>query len=103
MYNVQGKDVSVLKVRCFLCRYILCQPCLTYCGLDSGRFMKRIALIMAVLFAGTAYADLASVSYVNTAVETRVDTSAQAKQVMAGEYTVSGALNVPTPPLPPMD
>ena len=65
--------------------------------------MRRIVLILGVLWAGTAYADLASTSYVSTAVESRVDTSADAKQTMAGEYTVSGALFVPTPPLPPMD
>ncbi len=65
--------------------------------------MRRIVLILGVLWAGTAYAELASTSYVSTAVETRVDTSANAKQVMAGEYTVSGSFHVPTPPLPPMD
>ena len=65
--------------------------------------MKRLVLVVCALMVGTAYADLASTSYVSTAVETRVDTSAEAKQVMAGEYTVSGTFNVPTPPLPPAD
>lgn len=65
--------------------------------------MKRLVLIVCAIMTGTAYADLASTSYVSTAVETRVDTSAEAKQVMAGEYTVSGTFNVPTPPLPPAD
>ena len=65
--------------------------------------MRRIVPFLCVVRAGTAYADLASTSYVSTAVETRVDTSANAKQVMAGEYTVSGSFHVPTPPLPPMD
>ena len=65
--------------------------------------MKRFVLVVCVLMVGTAYADLASTSYVGTAVESRVDTSAEAKQVMAGEYTVSGTFNVPTPPLPPAD
>lgn len=50
--------------------------------------MRRIVPILCVLWAGSACADLASTSYVSTAVETRVDTSANAKQVMAGEYTV---------------
>ena len=59
--------------------------------------------ILCVVWAGSACADLASTSYVSTAVETRVDTSANAKQVMAGEYTVSGSLHVPTPPLPPVE
>ena len=47
--------------------------------------------------------------YVGQQVDTKVDTSADAKQVMAGEYTVSGsftvtgAFKVPTPPLPNPD
>ncbi len=69
----------------------------------EGSFMRRLVLLVCVLMAGTAYADLASVSYVSKATETSVKTSAETKQTMAGEYTVSGALYVPTPPLPPMD
>lgn len=66
--------------------------------------MRRVALIIFAMFWNwTAWADLASVSYAESLVETRVDTSAEAKQTMAGEYTVSGTLNVPTPPLPPAD
>lgn len=65
--------------------------------------MKRFVLIVLLLMTRTASADLASTSYVSTAVETRVDISPDAKQVMAGEYTVSGTFNVPTPPLPPAD
>lgn len=59
---------------------------------------------------GVSVADVASKEYVNDYVnqstETKVDTSATAKQVMEGDYTVSGsftvtgAFKVPTPPLP---
>ncbi len=46
------------------------------------------------------YADIASKAYVKGVTETRVDTAATANQTMAGTYTVSGMLVVPTPPLP---
>ena len=65
--------------------------------------MRRLTLILIVLFTGSANAELASTNYVNSAVESRVDTSSNAKQVMAGEYTVTGTLHVETPPLPPAD
>ena len=47
-----------------------------------------------------AGANVASVGYVNESVANRVDTAASATQTMAGSYTVSGTLVVPTPPLP---
>lgn len=65
--------------------------------------MRCVALIFAMMICGTANAELVSRGYVDATVETRVDTSKDAKQVMAGEYTVSGTLHVPTPPLPPAD
>ena len=43
---------------------------------------------------------VASAEYVETKVETKVDTAQTANQTMAGTYTVSGTLIVPTPPLP---
>jgi len=52
--------------------------------------------------AGTAFADLASTSYVSKSVETRVDTSETANQTMQGTYHISGVMTVETPPLPPM-
>ena len=58
-------------------------------------------LFLWVFFAPCAFADIASVRYVQASVETKVDISADANQVMAGTYTVSGELIVPTPPLPP--
>ena len=70
---------------------------------DVGEYMKTFVLIVSLMTISSAYAELASVSYVHNTVDTRVDTSAQAKQTMAGEYTVSGTLYVPTPPLPPAD
>ena len=39
-------------------------------------------------------------TYVEHKTESTVDTSATANQTMAGTYTVSGTLIVPTPPLP---
>ena len=46
---------------------------------------------------------LISGEYVDEKIATKVDTSETAKQTMAGEYTVSGTLIVPTPPLPSAD
>ncbi len=43
---------------------------------------------------------LASTQYVQNATQDKVDTSAAANQTMAGSYTVSGTLVVPTPALP---
>lgn len=37
---------------------------------------------------------------VNSQTNTKVDMSPNANQTMAGNYTVSGTLVVPTPPLP---
>ena len=48
-------------------------------------------------------ANVASAQYVQESVATKVDTSANANQTMAGTYTVSGTLMVPTPPLPSAD
>lgn len=45
-------------------------------------------------------ADIASTTYVDTATVTKVDVSSNANQTMAGNYTVSGTMVVPTPPLP---
>ncbi len=46
---------------------------------------------------------LVSAQYVSEVVENKVDVSKSANQVMAGSYTVSGVLMVPTPPLPAAD
>lgn len=64
--------------------------------------MKHVVLIVCILMAGTAFADLASTSYVSKSVETRVDTSETANQTMQGTYHISGVMTVETPPLPPM-
>ena len=69
-----------------------------------------LAIFVCVMpFTASAAVTLASAEYVDAKVETKVDTSATAKQVMAGEYTVTGsftvtgAFKVPTPPLPNPD
>lgn len=65
--------------------------------------MFRILFALSIFFVGQfCYAELPSVSYVQEAVETKVDTSATANQTMAGTYNVTGVMTVPTPPLPPM-
>lgn len=68
--------------------------------------MKRILPIFAFLFlitpaiAENQTINLASKKYVNeTCVTTSGDQSTP--QVMSGNYSVSGTLSVPTPPLPP--
>ncbi|MBO5834199.1 MAG: hypothetical protein J6R22_04575 [Alphaproteobacteria bacterium] len=74
--------------------------------------MKYIVLIVFVLLTGNAFANVASVSYVSQATQTKVDTAADTVQTLQGDYTVSGsvvvtgsftvtgAFKVPTPPLP---
>ncbi len=61
---------------------------------------KFVFIIFIVCMAMSAHADIASTTYVSQSNATKVDTSANAKQTMAGNYTVSGTLVVPTPPLP---
>ncbi len=51
-------------------------------------------------FFNLVFLALVSAQYVSEVVENKVDVSKSANQVMAGTYTVSGALMVPTPPLP---
>ena len=81
---------------------------------------RGILAFMLVLLPFGAVAEIAVASkrYVDTQVaevidsveqqveekaSTKVDTSADANQTMAGTYTVSGTLMVPTPPLPSAD
>lgn len=68
--------------------------------------MKKIALFLS-LFTFPAFADgtvmsgsVASVVYVQNKLATKVDTSATAKQTLAGEYNIVGTLRVSTPPYP---
>ena len=75
--------------------------------------MRVRLLFFMVILPKVVFADIASTVYVNNYVNqqsaTKVDTSADAKQVLQGEYTVSGsfvvtgAFKVPTPPLPNPD
>ena len=68
---------------------------------DIGGAVQRLLLFLLIAcWGGGAYASIASSQYVDTAVSTRVDTSEKANQTMAGSYTVSGELIVPTQPLP---
>lgn len=62
--------------------------------------MKKIFLLFVIFVAMPARADIASTTYVNTATTSKVDVSSTATQTMAGTYTVSGTLDVPTPALP---
>ena len=66
--------------------------------------VKRYAFLAIIGLAafGAAHADtdIASVSYVDSKVETRLDTSVNAEQQMAGKYVVTGTLEVPDAPLP---
>ena len=59
--------------------------------------MWRMFLCLMFIVPYVARADIASTTYVDN---TKVDISASANQTMAGSYTVSGTLVVPTPPLP---
>ena len=66
--------------------------------------MRRMLVLMVVLMMPCAsLANVVSAQYVQESVATKVDTSANANQTMAGTYTVSGTLMGPTPPLPSAD
>ena len=66
--------------------------------------MRKIVFLLIIFSVTPARAKMASVGYVtqsvNSATNTKVDTVSTANQTMAGSYTVSGTLVVPTPPLP---
>lgn len=64
--------------------------------------MKRISFvfILCSLYSIPVVAKLATADYVNAKLDTKVDTSANIQQTMAGDYTVTGTLKVPTQPLP---
>ena len=59
--------------------------------------LRRIVLFFILLIPCGVWADLASTTYVETRTTTKVDVSESANQTMAGTYTVSGTLVVPTP------
>ena len=63
--------------------------------------MRAIILIVLMLcMPCISQAAIASKEYVEQKTESKVDTTETANQTMAGTYTVSGTLIVPTPPLP---
>lgn len=73
----------------------------------------KLLFLLMLIAPRVVVASVASTGYVTEYVkqqsETKVDTAATAKQVMAGDYTVSGSFTVtgsfkvPTPPLPNPD
>lgn len=62
--------------------------------------MRMIVFLLIIFSVMPVRADIASIDYVDNAGATKVDTASTANQTMAGSYTVSGTLVVPTPPLP---
>ncbi len=70
----------------------------------AGRYFSLRLLVFALLIwwlPFTVFAvTVATAEHVEAKVETKVDVSASANQTMAGTYTVSGTLIVPTPALP---
>ena len=58
---------------------------------------------MVLVLPMSAIAGIASVQYVENQISTTVDTSENSNQQMAGTYTVTSVLIVPTPELPPKD
>ena len=56
--------------------------------------MRVIVIFLAVFFVLPVWAAIPSTNYVNEAIETRVGVSADTKQTLAGEYTVTGSFKV---------
>lgn len=69
--------------------------------LSGGASVKRVSFvcILCCLYSIPVVANIASAGYVNAKLDTKVDTSANIQQTMAGDYTVTGTLKVPTQPL----
>ena len=77
-----------------------------FCLAKWGQCMLRGVLFIICFIPATtltAKAAIPTTSYVDGAVATRVDTSSDANQTMAGTYNVSGTMTVPTPPLPAVE
>ena len=70
--------------------------------LERGNSLRKTLSIffICLFFSPLCHADIASVSYVQSTTNTKVDTSENTQQTLAGEYTVTGTLKVPTQPLP---
>jgi hypothetical protein len=67
--------------------------------------LKKCAVLflltcLQVLVLPVANAAIVSKAYVDGAMVSAVKTSGETTQTMAGDYTVTGALKVPTQPLP---
>ena len=64
--------------------------------------LKNFIFAVFVIFCvtGVARADIAAATYVDSAIKTKVDTSVDADQELAGKYVVTGTLEVPDAPLP---
>ena len=68
---------------------------------QRGKMKHVVLAVFVVIFlSGAVFADIASVSYVQSNTKDKVSAAPEASQTMAGSYTVSGVLIVPTPPLP---
>ena len=69
---------------------------------NVGGCLKRffVAFFLCCVYSVVANANVASVQYVNSVIDTKVDASANTQQTMAGDYTITGTLKVPTQPLP---
>ena len=69
-------------------------------------FLKSIFLVALTTAAVSAHAQTLQITskiYVDKQLETKVDKTTTSNQILAGTYTVSGILYVPTPPLPPIE
>ena len=68
----------------------------------NEEMIKNVAfsLFVVMVVVNAVNADVASVSYVDAVVDTKVDTGADAQQNMAGQYVVTGSFQVPDAPLP---
>ena len=64
---------------------------------------KLFLFHLVVFMASSAFADIASTTYVDSATQNKLDISATANQKIEGTYTLSGQMYVPTPPLPAIE
>ena len=68
---------------------------------ERGVCSKLLFVFFCCLFmASVCNADLASTSYVQKGLDTKLDINSGAQQQLAGDYVVTGSLKVPTQLLP---
>ena len=96
----RGNVLLACEKNLFLVKYFVKKERVEFTSLGGKLKIFLIIFFICLFQASRCNANIASVSYVQSATSTKVDTSANTQQTMAGEYVITGTLKVPTQPLP---